>query len=152
MRPRDLPSLAVALAVLLAGWWWSDRPRPVADPGSVPPACAAPAMAWRDDRGALRDWSRPVRLASNGALFACLPAAGTLRFSMRGDAALARGAHAVVVVDAVPTWDAPVVAPVEMELAVEAGSSVLVAFTNDLYRSAEEDRALWLSAVDFAPR
>jgi hypothetical protein len=115
-------------------------------------SCRPFAAAWLDDRGATLPWSEPTRLDADGALLACVPSTEVLRFSMRGDVALGRGAHAVVVHAGETVWNGLVAEPTSLELRVAAGDAVLIAFTNDIYRSPGEDRGLWISAVDSEPR
>ena len=152
MTVRDLGLVLVATVLFGVAAVSLDRTSGRAEALDLGAACRPSAAAWLDDRGATRPWSEPTRLESDGAVLACAPSAGVLRFSMRGDVALGRGAHAVVVHAGETVWNGLVAEPTSFELGVAAGDVMLIAFTNDIYRSPGEDRGLWISAVDSEPR
>lgn len=149
---RDLVIVLVAATVFGLAAVGLDRPSERVEAARLGASCRPSSAAWLDDRGANRPWSEPTRLEADGALLACAPSSGVLRFSMRGDTALGRGAHAVVVHAGRDVWNALVAEPTSFELHVAAGDVVLIAFTNDIYRSPGEDRGLWISAVDAGSR
>lgn len=153
MRLADvLVALAAAVAIVALRPPWDNRAiegRTGLVTRAGPPTCAEAHEGWRDQNGHERPWTAPLRLRSNGAVYACPPHAGTMRLELIGSPALGRHAHAVVVVAGVTVFDGQVETRESLALEVAARSPVLIAFVNDLYRSSEEDRDLWIGAVDF---
>src|SRR5690606_16115443 len=146
MRIVDVLALALAATLLAMAGGRLDRPAFDASSGSIP-KCVTTANTWTDDRGSVRPWSQQTRLRSNGALLACVSEAGILRFSIAGDAAGGRGAHAIIVLAGNEVWNGLVTDERSFLLHVTAQDALLIAFANDIYRSPEEDRGLWVSAM-----
>ncbi len=149
---RLVDALALALAAALLTMVGRELDGPAVDPSSVSiQTCTNTGSVWTDHRGSVRPWRDPTQLRSNGALLACVPDTGTVRFSIAGDAALGRGAHAIIVLAGDEVWNGLVTDERSFEFHLTARDALLIAFTNDIYRSPEEDRGLWISAMTFAP-
>lgn len=148
MRFADALALVSVVVALTLGWVFLDANDPTAVEVAAA-TCVGEAEAWTDVRGRRSAWTTPRRLGANGALFACAPREGTVHLTLTGTGAAGRGAHAVVVVDGIEVWNDLVAAPVDLAFEARAGTPVLVAFGNDLYRPPEGDRDLWVSATTY---
>lgn len=153
MRVADAVLVLTAAVAIIAGrpaWDGQASGSITVSPiGGDAPTCAESFVGWRDATGTERPWTEPASLRSNGALLACPPRDGTMRFDLMGSAALGRHAHALVVAGGTTAFDGEVVNRSRMTLDVSERTPVLIAFVNDLYRSPEEDRDLWIGPVDF---
>lgn len=101
----------------------------------------------------LSSWtsSTPINLYNNSMLYTCPSEAGTLAMVVDGSSVSGRGAHIIVQSSGRTILESLLAnEPIHLEFRVNAGSPVLVAFVNDLYRPPE-DRNLWISDVRFTP-
>jgi len=97
------------------------------------------------------DFSSEPIFASNTALRGCARAPGTLAVRLRGSTVAGIGAQVVIALGTTNLWEGFVTDPIELQLDVPHGGTMLIAFVNDRYEPPE-DRNLWISDVVFTPR
>jgi len=152
VRLDNVVQVLVALVVAGASWSLLDRSGDLTDRGDVrvDDACAG-TEDWVLPNGDLVNFGNEALFASNTALRSCVVDAGTLGLRVRGTQAAGIGAQVVIALGTTNLWEGFVTDPIELELDVPHGGTMLIAFVNDRYEPPE-DRNLWISDVVFTPR